>query len=192
MEKKTRKTKAHIAAAAGMALTAGAANAVEIECYLVVDGCEGVGGVVWNDQNMDGLQDVGELGLAGATVNLLRASDLSQFASTTTDAAGMYEIWFSASNTGNYNVVVEFELLPGYTFSPQDTGADDTIDSDADIITGRTGQIHFSAPYNEYEFYDNVDAGMYLEAQIPLPAAIWLFGSGLFALAGIARHKKHA
>ena len=35
------------------------------------------------------------------------------------------------------------------------------------------------------------DVGEAITSVVPLPAAVWLFGSGLIALAGLARRKKH-
>ncbi|MEN8106968.1 MAG: SdrD B-like domain-containing protein [Pseudomonadota bacterium] len=181
MGKKTRKTRARIAAAAGMALAAGAANAITI------DGGEGIGDLVWVDTNMNGIQDGGEAGLAGVTVNLLY-SNLTFHDTTVTDASGLYEFWFSTSSLGNHDFIIEFVLPTGYSFSPQNVGGDDTLDSDADTITGRTGLIHINGDYGQDEFDNTVDAGMY-RTLVPLPAAVWLFGSGLLGLIGIAKRK---
>ena len=38
-------------------------------------------------------------------------------------------------------------------------------------------------------FYDNL---VFAEvSQVPVPAAVWLFGSGLIGLVGVARRRKH-
>jgi hypothetical protein len=181
MQQKKHKTRARIAAVAGMALAAGAANAN------FVDGPEGIGDRVWEDTNMDGLQDIGESGLAGVTVNLLKASDQSLIGSTTTDASGNYMFRLDAISLGVYNFKIEFELLLGYEFSPMDIGGDDTLDSDANPITGLTNTIDLGNGPGVVTY--DIDAGMY-QTIVPVPAAVWLFGSGLLGLARIARHKK--
>ena len=48
----------------------------------------------------------------------------------------------------------------GYVFSPQDQGADDAVDSDADPVTGRTGADR--PGYGETDL--TWDAGLYLPA----------------------------
>ena len=174
MGKKTRKTRACVSAAAGMALAVGAANAITI------DGPEGIGDLVWVDSDMNGIQDGGELGLPGVTVNLLKAADSSLLATAATNASGEYMFFFDADSLGIYSFKIEFILPSGYTFSPKHQGGDSAKDSDADPITGLTDTLF---PINiDYD----VDAGMYV---VPLPAAVWLFGSGLLGLVSIARRK---
>ena len=181
MRKKTRKTKARIATAAGMALAAGVANAT-----VCVDGCEGIGDFVWNDQNMNGIQDNNETGIGGVTVNLLRDSNNAQIDSVVTLADGSYLFVISTMNLGYTDFKIEFELLAGYSFSNANVGVDETIDSDADPFTGLTGTI--SLPGYPGPINLDVDAGMNSKV-VPVPAAAWLFGSGLLGLIGIARRK---
>jgi hypothetical protein len=64
----------------------------------------GLGDRVWQDRNGNGLQEPTEPGLAGVTVELRSAADLSLVASTTTDANGIYG--FSGLAAGDYLVVV--------------------------------------------------------------------------------------
>ncbi len=95
--------------------------------------------MVWNDKDQDGIQDAGELGVAGVTVRLLNSSlapvlDDSGVAITqVTNSSGKYD--FKGLYAGNY--VVEFELPDSwnaeYTLANQ--GSDDTLDSDA-VVTG--------------------------------------------------------
>jgi uncharacterized repeat protein (TIGR01451 family) len=93
-----------------------------------------IGDYVWWDINQDGLQDGGESGLAGITVNLYEcASPGVPTDATGTDASGSYG--FMDLVPGDY--FVECVLPSGYTFSPQDQGGDDTVDSDADPTTGQ-------------------------------------------------------
>jgi len=56
---------------------------------------------------------------------------------------------------------------------------------------GETLQIGFTSTAREFNpsgvFYDNLNVGA---AVVPVPAAVWLFGSGLLGLVGVARRRK--
>ena len=102
-----------------------------------------VGDYVWFDVNRDGIQDAGELPVAGMTVKLLDASG-AVVATTTTNASGYYwftDLWAGASYT------VEFVKPAGYAFTKEDVNGtadvDAGTDSDADVATGR---VPFTAP----------------------------------------------
>lgn len=85
-----------------------------------------IGNFVWHDLDADGIQDVGEPGIAGITVQLWNAVQTQLIASTTTNANGTYSV--IAPIPGDYRIrVVPF---PGSSFSPKNQGADDTKDSD--------------------------------------------------------------
>lgn len=92
-----------------------------------------IGDYVWHDLNMDGIQDEGEPGVPGVVVNLYDCQDVF-IATMMTDANGRY--LFDELTPGDY--YVEFILPEGFVFSPQDQGMDDAVDSDADVMTGRT------------------------------------------------------
>jgi hypothetical protein len=57
---------------------------------------------------------------------------------------------------------------------------------------GATLSFGFSATSTEYNgsavFYDNLN---FDRVVVPVPAAVWLFGSGLLGLLGVARRRKH-
>jgi CSLREA domain-containing protein len=96
----------------------------------------GLGDRVWLDANQDGIQDAGEFGYAATTVNLL--DPLGALIDTTaTDALGLY--WFSELPPGEYTI--EFVAPSLHGFSPPNQGADESLDSDADPTTGRTGPV---------------------------------------------------
>ncbi|MHC5112666.1 MAG: SdrD B-like domain-containing protein, partial [Planctomycetota bacterium] len=113
---------------------------------------------VWDDLDGDGIQDTGEPGIDGATVNLLNGNTLAQIDSTTTAGGGLYS--FGGLAAGDY--VVEFVAPGSFLFSPQDQGTDDLLDSDADRTTGRTDVIALAASTN----IDTVDAGLFQLATI--------------------------
>ena len=117
----------------------------------------GIGDFVWNDANGNGIQDAGELGIPGVIVKLLDSSG-NLIAQTVTDADGFYH--FTGLETGNYKI--EFVLPSGYSFSPQNVGANDAVDSDANPATGQTPVFTWTAGTIDLTF----DAGMY----VPTPA----------------------
>ncbi|MBI1913170.1 MAG: carboxypeptidase regulatory-like domain-containing protein [Planctomycetes bacterium] len=97
-----------------------------------------LGDFVWNDANDNGLQDAGELGVAGVHVSLFDPQgDLVD--STQTASNGLYQ--FTGLVPGSY--YVRFTLPSGYLFSPPHLGTD-AIDSDPDM-TGRTASFTLAA-----------------------------------------------
>ncbi len=97
-----------------------------------------IGDYVWNDADGNGIQNDGEEGMKGVTVELLDENgepvldaDGNPIA-TTTDANGSYELYAPA----NHSYVVRFTMTPeqieeGYVYSAANN-ADDTSDSDVD------------------------------------------------------------
>ena len=116
-----------------------------------------LGDYVWEDLDADGVQDAGESGIEGVTVNLLDGSGNPTGDTTTTDASGAYS--FDNLEPGDY--AVEFVLPSGYVFSPQDQG-DDATDSDADPNTGKTATTTLTSGENDPTW----DAGMYRKASL--------------------------
>ena len=83
-----------------------------------------IGDTVWFDEDQDGIQDAGEPGIPGVTVNLLDCSNV-QVATMTTDANGYY--LFAGLLPGDYKV--EFVAPEGYVITAQNQGSDVAIDS---------------------------------------------------------------
>ena len=85
-----------------------------------------IGNFVWNDTNANGVQDAGEPGLNGITVQLWNSAKNDLIDSATTNANGNYSL--IAPVPGDYRVRV---LLPGGAgFAPKDVGGSDLADSD--------------------------------------------------------------
>jgi hypothetical protein len=96
-----------------------------------------IGDRVWHDVNRNGVQDAGEPGIAGVTVQLFNSSN-TLIATTTTDAFGNYI--FTDLNPGDYSI--GFGVIAGMqrTSINATTGnIPDATDSDANVTTGRTG-----------------------------------------------------
>lgn len=113
-------------------------------------GVASLGDFVWEDTNLDGIQDPGEPGVAGVIVKLLDSTG-TVISTTTTDSSGHY--LFNGLNPGSYQV--EFSLPNGYQFTVANAGAD-TQDSDADVTTGKTATVTLSNGENNH----TVDAGL--------------------------------
>lgn len=110
-----------------------------------------IGDRVWNDTDGDGIQDAGEVGVAGITLVLLNSAG-QPIATTTTDAFGNYK--FSGLPAGNYSV----RITPpaNYSLSAKTQGADTNLDSDFDPITYTTGTVTLTAGQNRTD----IDAGL--------------------------------
>jgi len=92
-----------------------------------------IGDFVWIDENRDGIQDDGEPGFPGVTVNLYDCQD-NFIATMLTDENGYY--LFDGLTPGDY--YVEFIEPEAYDITLQNQGADNALDSDADPTTGIT------------------------------------------------------
>lgn len=96
-----------------------------------------LGNVVWYDTNQDGIQDDGEVGVAGVTVNLCDLS-MSVLQTTVTDSSGLY--LFSDLPVGEYMVCFDLSTLPeDYEVTLNNVG-DDQLDSDAGL-DGKTDSV---------------------------------------------------
>ncbi len=119
-----------------------------------------LGDRVWYDTNNNGLQDGGEVGVSGVVVNLydpgldgsVGGGDDIFVATTTTDRNGNYAFNNIVADT----YFVDFDLPTGYSFTTQNVGGDDSIDGDADPVTGQTGLI----PLLEGTTDNTIDAGL--------------------------------
>jgi len=112
-----------------------------------------LGDFVWYDDNDNGIQDAGEVGVPNVTVQLMDCAG-QVLASTVTNASGYY--LFSNLTPGDYNVHFVPEL--GYVFSPQDQGSDDALDSDVNPVNGMTVCTTLESGENDMTW----DAGLYL------------------------------
>jgi SdrD B-like domain len=125
-----------------------------------------IGDFVWVDNNANGVQDSGELGLQGVTVSLSGNTTAGTPVSliTTTGANGEY--LFANLAPGNYTVV--FTKPDSYNSSLSDQGGNDTKDSDANPITGISPTI----PLLSGDVVTTIDAGYYKLAS--LGDYVWL------------------
>lgn len=108
----------------------------DAEAPVTTDSLVSIGDYVWYDHDRDGKQG-GErdLPVSGMTVNLYGASGTgAPLATITTNGDGYYAFTDLVPGT---KYVVEFVKDPAYSFTSQNMGSDDAVDSDADRTTGR-------------------------------------------------------
>ena len=106
----------------------------------------GAGNWVWDDADQDGIQDAGETGLSGVSVELQLGNGTS-VSTTTTDSYGRY--LFSGLTAGTQYQLVFSNLPGGYQISTQNAGGDDTVDSDPSTSNSKTAK--FSPNANEVD-----------------------------------------
>lgn len=129
-----------------------------------------LGDRVWieKDKDCNGIQDPGELGLFGVTVELWNCTLTTLLQTTTTDANGYY--LFTDLDAGCYKVVVQ--LPNGYKFSSQNQGVDDTKDSDVNQ-DGITANINLAAGTTNLD----TDAGL-CPVKSQLGDRVWVDNGG--------------
>jgi SdrD B-like domain/Secretion system C-terminal sorting domain len=111
----------------------------------------GLGDYVFLDANANGVQDAGENGISGVTVNLRNTSG-TLLESTTTDANGYYA-FYDPAQYGTYNYNIEFVTPAGYLASPSNQGSND--DKDSDPVAGVISNVSVPGGTWNYSF----DAG---------------------------------
>ncbi|HRJ41566.1 MAG TPA: SdrD B-like domain-containing protein, partial [Caldilineaceae bacterium] len=128
---------------------------VDIDAGFYIPGS--IGDRVWHDTNANGIQDGGEIGQSGATVQLFLNGNPTAVATTSTDSSGIYT--FTNLAPGSYTVT--FQAPGGYAFSPQGQGGDPALDSNPNA-GGQTGTIVLTSGQTDI----TIDAGVYQPASI--------------------------
>lgn len=113
---------------------------VDFGFYQAIANPVSVGSLVWNDSNFNGIQDGGELGVAGATVTLLDSLGVPVpgVAPQVTGLDGLYN--FGNLPAGMYQISV----VPPAGFVPtfvQEANADGDVANDSNIATTNAGEF---------------------------------------------------
>lgn len=111
-----------------------------------------LGDRIWNDRNKNGIQDSGEVGMSGVTVELWQEE--AKLATAVTDADGLYR--FANLDPGIYKV--KGVCPAGYGQSPSLRGNEPAADSDFDLSDGFSGPVTL----HSNEAYSDTDGGFYL------------------------------
>ena len=109
--------------------------------FIQLDNVASVGDRVWTDANGNGLQDDGEVGRDGVQVWLHDAGG-GLLDGVVTSGGGLYNFPNLLPNRAHY---LKFDKPVGVTFVVPDQGDDDTRDSDANPITGRSATFALEA-----------------------------------------------
>ena len=115
-----------------------------------------LGDFVWEDMDRNGIQAINEFGIPGVTVILYQNN--VEIERTTTADNGMY--MFSGLKPGAY--VVGFETPDEFIITFTDRGGNDNLDSDINMITGRSPVIDLGIG----ESNKTIDAGFYKTAAL--------------------------
>lgn len=137
-----------------------------------------IGSNVWLDANRNGRRDLNEVGVADAVVTIYAAgadslagtSDDVFLGTRITNSVGFWSFRFGSAPTGG--LFVQFTLPPDRLFSPKNV-ADDTVDSDADLVFGRSDV--FNLPAGGINF--DQDAGVMVPAGAQPPVISNLGGA---------------
>ncbi len=121
-----------------------------------IDKPAALGNYVWLDSNGNGLQDANEPGVADVVVELLDAG-MNVLSTTTTDNNGAYS--FTGLAAGNY--FVRFQAPTGFQFTTQGDGSNAELDSNADLLTGKSAAITLVSGQVD----NTIDAGLLPIAQ---------------------------
>jgi hypothetical protein len=126
----------------------------------------GLGDMVWFDSNENGMQEVGEPGMANVLVKLKDING-NVLETTTTDATGHY-FFFNPVQYGVTDYQLEFATPSGYDATYSNMGADDEFDSDA--TNGIISSIN--VPFGQWN--NSLDVGFKAHASI-LPVKLLSF-----------------
>lgn len=99
-----------------------------------------------------------------------------------------HDTTFTDNNDGTYSGLILFDVV--YDSSVFNDVLIDIIwdITDTGIVSTRYGRIAIDSPWFPGSFMTfNVDLS---PNPVPIPSAVWLFGSGLLGLIGVARRKK--
>jgi hypothetical protein len=165
--------------AADVANSTGTAANGEVEDYpIIIIALNKLGDYVWYDNDQNGIQDAGEPGVNGITVELFTNATCTppSLQSTITANGGLpaADGWYEFTDLPAGNYCVQFSgLAPGWIITSQNQGGDDTVDSDVDSATGQIQNIVLTDddPTNDMGIYaaiGNIPGQVYCDANLSL------------------------
>lgn len=132
-----------------------------------------IGDWAWEDKDYNGLQDLGEIGIANVLVQLYsKENDTERLIKLAiTNSTGQYK--FENISTGNY--IIEFLKPSDYIFTLKNKGKDDTRDSDADQKNGKTAVFTIGQEWHGKKW----DAGLHKNSPPNTPDNPSAHGTGI-------------
>lgn len=129
-----------------------------------------IGNFVWMDANRNGVQDAGEPGIAGVTVQLWNGAMNDLLATTTTNANGNYSLSGPTATALRIRA-----LLPNaeLRFSPKDQGSNDLVDSDVNDSGPQLGFTDSFTLASNVVATTSIDIGMLMPLQADLGNFVW-------------------
>ena len=116
--------------------------------------CASIGDRIWSDDDANGIQNMGELGLGDIPIYLLNeAHEIIDSTMSSSDSSNLGHYSFNQLVPGNY--IVQFSAIVDAEYSPFKQGSNEMADSDAMPVNGETDLIHVSEGENRVD----VDAG---------------------------------
>ena len=126
-----------------------------------------------------------------------KATLISNLLGTTVSAGTIVDVWVADSYSASAYYDINNNLLNGVSFGMAMVSLDTNLYSDTGFKATPPGIADVDLAFfwiDEYDASGNMvfSASGTLEgvSTVPVPAAIWLFGSGLIGLIGIARRRK--
>ncbi len=129
-----------------------------------------IGNFVWMDSNRNGIQDAGEVGIDGVTVQLWNGAMTSLIAATTTNASGNYTLVGPTATALRVRAILPSSTL---RFSPKDQGGNDQADSDINDTAAPVGFTDAFTLASNVISTTTFDVGMMTPAQAALGNFVW-------------------
>jgi hypothetical protein len=120
-------------------------------CSMLTGGCGGsIGNFVWIDANFNGIQDLGEIGLAGVTVRLRDANN-NLLQTTTTNANGQYEFTGLCAGTYVIEVVTPANYMPTIVGAAAAGGDKDSNATPTTVVLTTSNSTNMDTDFGFYK-----------------------------------------
>ncbi len=157
----------------------GCGNSLPSNQLIINSNCQNTGQIgdfVWYDNNNNGKQDSGELGVRNVRLELYK-DGIFTGQSTTTDTTGKY--LFTNLTSGNYQVKIlpiSFPVKYYLSKKANTAGVADSLDSDFDTITGLSQIIVINTNVVSQTNNLTIDGGIFLKAEANIGDPCKCFG----------------